>query len=561
MATKFQETVAMDLKFYNGKIILHLIDHCTRLSASALIPDKNPETIIKYTFKIWISVYGSAEKFLTDNGGEFANEKFIDMCEQLGIVVKTTAAESPWSNGLVERHNLVLAEMLDKVLEDTKCNIEIALAWCINAKNSLSNVHGFSPYQLAIGSNPKLPTVITDDLPALTNQPATKILSDNLQALHKAREAFMASENSERIRRAMSHNIRTTGDVKYLTGDSVLYKRTSSREWHGPGKVLGQDGQQVLVKHGSIYVRVHPCRLQFASVPNLPSKDENRACSSQQKQLHPPTAQGNHASYSSDSDDEPVTPVIEGRKLRSHSHRNELPSPNNDENNFAHPDEGRNEPEYDSDHISNDEEQFALDGFSELFRTNDHIEEPFHHLEKQSSGTINVSDSEPDESIPSSSNTDNQLPPIHTDTDTSELDSTLIPQSTADETKVRPNTQIRYRDTPDSQWSTAKTINRAGKAKGKYSACWNIETSDGSVRNIDLATIPEWEIAEKPNHESSPKPVAFTSNEEFQQHDILISKANMMCSRPRNQNCSSGLTTKSSPRLMIMENIASPSDG
>ena len=28
-----------------------------------------------------------------------------------------------------------------------------------------------------------------------------------------------------------------------------------------PGKLLGQDGQQVLVKCGSIYVRVHSCRL------------------------------------------------------------------------------------------------------------------------------------------------------------------------------------------------------------------------------------------------------------------------------------------------------------
>ena len=36
-----------------------------------------------------------------------------------------------------------------------------------------------------------------------------------------------------------------------------------SKEWHGPAKVLGQDGQQVLVKNGSTYVRVHPCRLQL----------------------------------------------------------------------------------------------------------------------------------------------------------------------------------------------------------------------------------------------------------------------------------------------------------
>ena len=35
------------------------------------------------------------------------------MCETLGITVKTTAAKSPWSNNLVERHNLVLLEMLN----------------------------------------------------------------------------------------------------------------------------------------------------------------------------------------------------------------------------------------------------------------------------------------------------------------------------------------------------------------------------------------------------------------------------------------------------------------
>ena len=32
MATEFLETVAMDLKFYDSKILLHLVDHCMRLS-------------------------------------------------------------------------------------------------------------------------------------------------------------------------------------------------------------------------------------------------------------------------------------------------------------------------------------------------------------------------------------------------------------------------------------------------------------------------------------------------------------------------------------------------
>ena len=44
--------------------------------------------------------------------------------------------------------------MLDKVLEENQCDLELAAVWCVNTKNSLSNIHSFSPYQLAIGTNP-----------------------------------------------------------------------------------------------------------------------------------------------------------------------------------------------------------------------------------------------------------------------------------------------------------------------------------------------------------------------------------------------------------------------
>ena len=93
----------MDLKFYTGKIILHLVGHATRLSASSLVPSKKPDVIIESILKNWISVFGLADQFLSDNGGEFANEKFMEMCESLNINFKTTTDESPWLNGLIER--------------------------------------------------------------------------------------------------------------------------------------------------------------------------------------------------------------------------------------------------------------------------------------------------------------------------------------------------------------------------------------------------------------------------------------------------------------------------
>ena len=49
----------------------------------------------------------------------------------------------------------------------------------------------------------------------------------------------------------------------YHNGDSVYFKRQTNIEWHGPAKVLGRDGPQYLLKHGGLYVRVHPCKMRL----------------------------------------------------------------------------------------------------------------------------------------------------------------------------------------------------------------------------------------------------------------------------------------------------------
>ena len=77
----------------------------------------------------------------------------MTLCEAFNIKVHATGAECSRLNGIVERYNLVLSEMLNKVLEEN-CILDIALAWCLKAKNTLKrtkNVHGFSPFQLAVG--------------------------------------------------------------------------------------------------------------------------------------------------------------------------------------------------------------------------------------------------------------------------------------------------------------------------------------------------------------------------------------------------------------------------
>ena len=119
--------------------------------------------------------------------------------------------------------------------------------------------------------------------------------------MHAARQAFIKSESAEKLRRALCYHTRTSSDVKYFTGDNVYYKRNNSNEWKGPGTVIGQDGQQVLVEHGGSYVRVHPCRLLLEQValgqPMVDGQDEEEAIRVQQ------VASQTEKNFESDEDD------------------------------------------------------------------------------------------------------------------------------------------------------------------------------------------------------------------------------------------------------------------
>jgi len=77
-ATSFCEVVAMDLKDILGVTVLHMIDHATRYSSACTVPNKKKETIVRAILQNWIRLFGSPDYFLSDNGGEFINDEFIE---------------------------------------------------------------------------------------------------------------------------------------------------------------------------------------------------------------------------------------------------------------------------------------------------------------------------------------------------------------------------------------------------------------------------------------------------------------------------------------------------
>ena len=200
----------MDLKFIENTslIILHMIDMFSKYSQASIVPSKQPETIAKHFLKQWIQIFGSPKTLFHDNGGEFVNNSIRDLCHNFNIVYTTSPAYSPWCMGVCERHNGIIELTLRKIMAETKCSYETALAWAIFAKNTLSNTSGFSPSQIAFGFNPSLPSILTDKAPALDNFSCSEVVTKNLLASQAAKKEYLQAECSEKLRRALRHKTR-----------------------------------------------------------------------------------------------------------------------------------------------------------------------------------------------------------------------------------------------------------------------------------------------------------------------------------------------------------------
>ena len=312
LAYQFNELVTMDLKKINGTWILHCCDYVTRFSSAHVLMSKDSDEVMEKLFECWISVFGPPEKILTDNGGEFVNDKWQSMFAAFNILHKDTASEAPFQNGICERHNDLIGHMTQKVMEDVKCKIEIALMWAIHAKNSLISVLGFSPYQLVFGKNPNIPGNSTNKLPAMSSYTSSQTVANHLNSLRMSREAYIKAENAERVARAMRGRVYAGTHQRFFSGDIVYYKKRDLKQWQGPGKVLGQDGAQVLVKTGArTLIKVHPCKLilKQTAEQQMNSPDQTEVVENDQTN-ESPEKQTIADNDDSDSDDDEPGPVI-----------------------------------------------------------------------------------------------------------------------------------------------------------------------------------------------------------------------------------------------------------
>ena len=144
MASQFNEKVSMDLKQWNGHWILHIIDMWSRYKVSVFINMNKPSDVLDALMQRWIVVFGTMGSIMTDNGGEFSSDEMREVVSIRNVRLITTAADSPFQNGLCERVHSVTDMMLLKLMEENKkTESQTLLSWANVARNSLQMWNGF----------------------------------------------------------------------------------------------------------------------------------------------------------------------------------------------------------------------------------------------------------------------------------------------------------------------------------------------------------------------------------------------------------------------------------
>ncbi|CAE7224945.1 RE2 [Symbiodinium sp. CCMP2592] len=274
----FNRIVAVDVLYVPWRgvslPVLNIVDHGSHYQVATLIKENDgrphrggspsSEEAWKTFMEAWIRPFGSPEIVLSDAGSEFQKE-FATGLELQSVFHHVVDADSPWQNGVAERHGGEVKRRLLRELAEGKSvltsrdDIDLMLYHLTAAKNMWYTRAGYSPAQLVFGRNPRIPEELLSDL--VSSAPGRQAMASdptNLEGSERAyvqsciirqraRELMFEKEANEKLQRAARAPRHTY--QQYAAGQWVyVFRRAPQRaRWSGPGLVLLHQGTTVWV--------------------------------------------------------------------------------------------------------------------------------------------------------------------------------------------------------------------------------------------------------------------------------------------------------------------------
>ncbi len=112
------DVMELPLSYHGNRYVVVFADHFTKFPKAFAVADQKAETIAKLLFEGIICRYGAPCTLLSDRGTNFLSNIVQELCRLMHIRKVTSTAYSPQMQGLVERLNRSLQDLLAKLVEE-----------------------------------------------------------------------------------------------------------------------------------------------------------------------------------------------------------------------------------------------------------------------------------------------------------------------------------------------------------------------------------------------------------------------------------------------------------
>lgn len=249
------ERVALDLigplplSHKGNKYVLIVSDYFTKWAEGYPIPDMETTTIVDNFVTNFVCRFGVPRQIHTDQGRQFESGLFKELCKKFSIDKTRTTPFRHQRDGLVERFNRTLEDILSKYVSQNQKDWDEQLPWALMAyRSSEHDTTKFSPCMLMLGREIELPVDLiygphpqSEEFPDETQ--AVFAYSDNMQkrmwkVQEKARSNILKASDRQKRQydvRVNQHRYQT-GDVVWLHTLLRVKQRSPKlqRNWDGP---------------------------------------------------------------------------------------------------------------------------------------------------------------------------------------------------------------------------------------------------------------------------------------------------------------------------------------
>ena len=136
----------------NNRYILVVVDHFSKFCIAKAVPDLTAISTAKFVFDDVICKFGMPRSLISDHGKNFKSVLFAQLCNLCQIKTCNSTFYHPEGNGLVERMNKTLKQILTMYVNASHSNWDVHLQAAVSAYNtSLHKSIGCSPYEVVFG--------------------------------------------------------------------------------------------------------------------------------------------------------------------------------------------------------------------------------------------------------------------------------------------------------------------------------------------------------------------------------------------------------------------------